>query len=94
MRNYELMYIVHPEMDEDAFKETVEKISGWITEAGGTINEVDIWGKRQLAYPIQKQIEGQYVLVHAALDPSFGTELERNMRFQEPILRYSLILVD
>lgn len=94
MRNYELMYIVHPELDETAFNDLVQKVNGWITEAGGTINKVDIWGKRQLAYPIRKQKEGQYVLVHLQMAPSFGADLERNLRFQEPVMRFSLIAVE
>ena len=94
MRDYELIYIVHSELDETAFNEMVQKVNGWITDTGGIVNKVDIWGKRRLAYPIRKQNEGQYVLVHTQLDPSSGVELERNMRFQESILRFSLILVE
>lgn len=94
MRKYELMYIVHPELDETAFNELVQKVNGWISGAGGTITTTEIWGKRKLAYPIRKQNEGQYVLVQIQMPPSFGAELERNLRFQEPIMRFSLIAVD
>jgi ribosomal protein S6 len=59
MRSYELMFIVHPEMDESAFSELVDKVKGWITDSGGQIEKVDLWGKRKLAYPIQKQTEGK-----------------------------------
>jgi small subunit ribosomal protein S6 len=94
MRNYELIYIVHPELDETAFNELLEKVNGWISDGGGTISKVDVWGKRKLAYPIRKQNEGQYVLVHSQMAPTFGIELERNLRFQEQILRYSLISIE
>lgn len=93
MRNYELMFIVHPDLDETAMSETVEKVSGWITGSGGTVTKVDLWGKRQLAYPIRKQKDGQYVLIQAQMEPTFGAELERNLRFQEPVMRFLLTKV-
>ena len=91
MRKYELIFIVHPELDENAFKETVERVSSWVTESGGEISNTEIWGKRQLAYPIQKQNEGQYVLMETIVDPTFCTQLERNLKLQEPIMRYLLV---
>jgi len=93
MRDYELIFIVHPDLDENSFNETVEKVKGWITESGGTIVKEDLWGKRQLAYPIQKQREGQYMYMHVQLEPSFNSELERNMRFLEPVMRYLLTAI-
>jgi small subunit ribosomal protein S6 len=92
MRDYELVYIVHPDLDEFAFGDVVERVQSWITASGGEVQKTDIWGKRRLAYPIRKLIEGQYVLVEAQIDPSATSELERNLRFLEPILRYSLIV--
>jgi len=88
MREYEYVFIVHPDLDENAFKDLIEKIKGWITGAGGQVVKVDSWGKRKLAYPIRKQTEGQYVLVDTLMSPAFSAELERNVRFLEPILRY------
>ena len=88
MRDYEVIFILHPELDETSFTETVEKVQGWITEAGGTIAKTDIWGKRRLAYEIRKQREGQYVYLKANMDPSFVSELERNFRFLEPVMRF------
>lgn len=88
MRNYEVVFIVLPDMDETSFNEIIERVSGWITEEGGTVSNVDIWGKRQLAYPIRKLTEGQYVLINAQMEPSFCSTLERNMRFLEPVLRF------
>ena len=90
MRSYELMFIVHPEMDETAFNGLVEKVSDWIKESGGEVNNVDLWGKRKLAYPIQKQNEGQYVLIKAQIEPSYCTELEHNLGLQENVMRFLL----
>ena len=94
MRKYELMFIIHPDLDEASVTETVEKVSSWITDAGGSIDKVDLWGKRQLAYPIRKQKDGQYVLIQAQMEPTFGSELERNLRFQEPVMRFLLTKLD
>jgi len=91
MREYELTLIVHPDLDEGAFNEIVERVSGWITGAGGEITNTDLWGKRKLAYLIQNQTEGQYVLLHVTMPSTFGAELERNIRFEEPIMRNLLI---
>ena len=91
MREYELIYIVHPELDESAFNEVVERVNSWITESGGEIENTDLWGIKKLAYPIRKLDEGQYVFLLIKIAPTFGSELERNLRLQEPILRYSLI---
>jgi len=48
MREYELIFIVHPDLDDNAFKEVVEKVRGWITEGAGNVSKVDLWGKRRL----------------------------------------------
>jgi len=90
MRSYELLFIVHPEVDESAFNELLDKVKGWITDSGGQVDNVDLWGKRRLAYPIQKQIEGQYVLINTQLDPAYCSDLEHNLGLQEPIMRFLL----
>jgi len=91
MREYELIYIVHPDLDESAFNEIVERVNDWITKGGGEIVNTDLWGLKKLAYPIQKQEEGQYVFMLIKTDPSFGVELERNLRLLEPVMRFSII---
>ncbi len=91
MRSYEVVLIVHPDLDENALKGIVDRVQGWITGAGGSVDKVDQWGKRRMAYSIRKQREGQYVYIETQFPPAFSTELERNMRFVEPIMRYSII---
>jgi len=93
MRNYELICIVQPELDETAFKGVVERVSGWVTESGGSVDKVDVWGRRKLAYIIHKQREGQYVLMNITLDPKSAGELERNIRYLETVLRHMLSAV-
>jgi small subunit ribosomal protein S6 len=94
MRNYELVCIVHPDLDENAFKAVVEKVSGWVTETGGTVDKVDVWGRRRMAYHINKQREGQYVLLHLTMAPAATGQLERNIRFQESVIRSMLTVVE
>jgi small subunit ribosomal protein S6 len=90
MRNYELVCIFQPELDETAFKGAVERVSSWVTEAGGNVDKLEIWGRRRLAYVIHKQTEGQYVLLNISLDPKAASGLERNIRYLETILRHML----
>jgi small subunit ribosomal protein S6 len=94
MRDYELIFIVHPDLDDTAFKEVVERVKGWITDGGGAVSKVDFWGKRKLAYPMRKQNEGHYVLIETQLDPTFGVTLERNLRLVEPVMRFLLTNVN
>jgi small subunit ribosomal protein S6 len=91
MRSYEVVLIVHPDLDENALKGVVDRVQGWITGSGGSVDKIDQWGKRRLAYSIRKQREGQYVYIEAQFAPAFSTELERNLRFVEPIMRFSII---
>jgi small subunit ribosomal protein S6 len=94
VREYELVFIVHPDLEEAAFKELVDRVQSWITDAGGSVSKVDIWGKRRLAYDIKKQHEGQYVLLRVQMKPEFSAELERNFRFLEPVMRFLITSVD
>jgi small subunit ribosomal protein S6 len=88
MRDYELVLIFHPDLEENALNELIEKVKSWILEAGGSVAKVDFWGKRRLAYLIKKQKDAQYVLVKYQAVPSFCTAMERNLRFMEPVIRF------
>lgn len=94
MRTYEIVLIVHPDLDETAFNGVIEKTQGWITTGGGSIAKVDVWGRRRMAYAIGKQREGQYVLITAEFAPAFSAELDRNLRFLEPVIRYMITVVN
>ena len=88
MRDYEVALIVRPDLDDSAFNDLVEKLKSWITEAGGQVAKVDSWGKRKLAYSIRKQTDGYYVFVKTHMEPVFCAQLERNLRIQEPVMRF------
>ena len=91
MRQYELALIIHPDLDETAFKEMLDRIQEWITNAGGKVQKVDLWGKKKLAYEIRKQTEGQYVFMQTEMPPAFCAELERSLGLQESVIRYMII---
>ena len=88
MNKYEVMYIVTPELEDEAIKAIIEKFSGIIAANGGEVENVDEWGLKKLAYPIDYKTEGYYVLVHFAAAPELPRELERNFKNDESVLRY------
>jgi small subunit ribosomal protein S6 len=93
MRNYELVCVIQPDLEESAFNGLLDRLKGWVTESGGVVDKVDLWGRRRLAYNIHKQREGQYVQMNISIKPAAIAELERNIRYQEPIMRHMLSLV-
>ena len=88
MRKYEVVYIIRPDFEEDKYREIVEKFNTLIQSNGGEVLKVDPWGKRRLAYEIDKIREGYYVLLHMSCDTTFPAELERNFRISDEIMRY------
>ncbi len=93
MRKYELVCIVQPDLDETAFKGALERVQGWVTESGGTVDKVDVWGRRRMSYQIRKQRDGHYVLLNITIDPTSASNLERNIRYLETVLRHMLTAV-
>jgi small subunit ribosomal protein S6 len=93
MRKYELVCVIQPDLDETAFNGVVEKVKGWISDSGGSVDKVDVWGRRKLAYIIKKQREGQFVLLNMTMNPTATAELQRNLRYQETLLRHMLSVV-
>jgi small subunit ribosomal protein S6 len=91
MRQYELAYIIHPELDETAFKGAVDRIQGMIEAGGGKVTKADMWGKKRLAYEIRKQKEGNYVFLQTEMPPAFCAELERSLSLMEPVMRFMII---
>ena len=89
--NYEAVYILKPELSEEQIAALVEKFKA-VVEANGTVTEVDEWGKRRLAYPIDDLMEGYYVLMSFTSDPSFPKELDRKLRITDGIMRRLITL--
>ena len=91
MRDYELIIIIHPDLDDEAINQAHERIRGWIEESGGKIENVDVWGKRRLAYEIQKQNEGIYYLLNLNMEPESISDLEINLGILEPVMRHLIV---
>ncbi|MEA3346322.1 MAG: 30S ribosomal protein S6 [Chloroflexota bacterium] len=91
MHNYELVFITYPDLEEEELEEIKGKIGDLITSGGGQVTEVDLWGRRRLAFPIADQLEGQYVLMRFELDPPHLPELERTMSLESRIIRRLLV---
>jgi small subunit ribosomal protein S6 len=91
LRDYELVLIISPEVVEEKFDATIDNVSQFITEKGGTISDVERWGKKRLAYPIEHLMEGSYVLTRFRLKPALSKELEVNLQISEEVLRHLLV---
>jgi len=91
MHNYELVIIIHPDLDDEAIEQSLDRIKGWITAGDGSIDKIDKWGKRRLSYQIQKQNEGIYYLLDVSMLPTSIAELERNLTILEPVMRYMIV---
>lgn len=94
LRHYELVVIIRPEVADDAVDGIVDDISKLISRNGGAVDEVDRWGKRKLAYPIKRLLEGYYVLFRCKMKPSSGKGLEASLRISEEVLRHLLVKLD
>jgi len=91
LREYELMYLLTPELPEDEMTAATERVSSLITNRGGEITKVDTWGRRRLAYPIRRHSDGYYTVLRFNLEPEQTVELERNLRLTEPVLRHIIV---
>jgi len=90
MRQYELIIIVQPDLDEETTTGVIERVKSLITDNGGEILNTELWGSRQLAYPIKKFGQGYYVYMDVQFVPEFGMELKQSLRYIETIIRYML----
>jgi small subunit ribosomal protein S6 len=94
MRNYELVAIINPEIDEEGVSKIVDNVSQSIDSRGGVVEDIKKWGKRKLAYPIRKFMEGDYVMARFKLTPKSVKELEGEFSASTDILRYLVVKVE
>ena len=94
MNNYELALVVNAKIDDEARTQTVESVKELITRFGGSITNVDEWGKRKLAYEIQKMREGYYYFIQFDSDSNTPREIEDRIRIMENVIRYLCIRLD
>ncbi len=91
LRDYEMVYIAVPQLDDEGLATLNQRVAGWITAANGTVTDTNVWGRRKLTYAIRKQTEGIYIQINFQLTPSATRELERNLRLDEQVIRHLVI---
>ncbi|MFV0286630.1 MAG: 30S ribosomal protein S6 [Demequina sp.] len=94
MRSYEMMVILDPEVDERTVAPSLEKYLNVVTTDKGTVDNVDVWGRRRLAYPIKKKNDGIYVVINFTAESATAKELDRQLGLNETILRTKLLRPD
>lgn len=90
VRPYEMMVLLHPDVED--YNASVEEVAEMVRGLGGTISKIDRWGKRRLAYPVQKETEGLYAIYSFTLDPVQVKELERITRLKSQVMRHIVVL--
>jgi small subunit ribosomal protein S6 len=91
MRHYELMVILDPELEERTVAPSLDRFLNVVRKGGGSIEHVNIWGRRKLAYEIRKKSEGIYAVVDMQAEPALAKELDRQLNLNEAVLRTKLI---
>ena len=93
-RDYELVVIFNPEIGDDAVPNSIQRVEQGITSRGGEVTDSNHWGRRRLAYPIKRHMEGNYVVSQVKLDPTTVPELEATLRISEDVIRHLIIRAD
>ena len=91
MNSYELLYILNNELADEAREAVIEKLNAVVTANGGTVDNVDKWGTKRLAYPINYKNEGYYVLTNFTAPATLPDELERVMRITDAVVRFMIV---
>lgn len=94
MRQYEIMIILDPELDERTVQPTLDRFLTVVTKDGGKVDNIDLWGRRRLAYDIKKKSEGIYAVVDMTTESATAKELDRQLGLSESILRTKLLRRD
>ena len=94
MRHYELMVILDPELEERTVAPSLDRFLNVVRKGGGSVENVNIWGRRRLAYEIKKHVEGIYAIVDIQAEPAAVAELDRQLNLNEAVLRTKLIRPD
>ncbi|MGN6475165.1 MAG: 30S ribosomal protein S6 [Mycobacteriales bacterium] len=94
MRHYELMVILDPDLEERSVQPSLEQFLGVIRQAGGTVDKLDVWGRRRLAYEIGHKVEGIYAVIDLTAEPAAVKELDRQLNLNEAVLRTKVLRPD
>ncbi|WP_297317023.1 30S ribosomal protein S6 [Bifidobacterium indicum] len=91
---YEMMFIADPSLDERSLKKLTDQYLEVVTKEGGSVDNIDVWGRRKLAYEIDKNNEGNYVVVEYSCEPAVSSELDRVLNLNESIIRTKILRKD
>jgi small subunit ribosomal protein S6 len=94
MRDYELMVVLTPELDDEGVTTTTERVTSLVTARGGEVVEVQPWGRRRLAYPIRNLRDGFYAVAKLKLSPDAAEPLDRSLKLTDPVIRHLLVRLD
>jgi small subunit ribosomal protein S6 len=94
LRDYELVVVLNPDVADDVVGASIERVQQAVSTRGGEIVDVNHWGRRRLAYPIKRHIEGNYVVSQIKLDPGQVPELESSLRISEEVIRHMIVRAD
>jgi small subunit ribosomal protein S6 len=94
LRRYEMMIILDPALDERTVAPSLDQFLRVVTTAGGTVDKVDVWGKRRLAYEIDKKSEGIYTVIDLMAEPDTVKELDRQLNLNEAVMRTKILRPD
>ena len=94
MRRYELMVILDPDLEERTIAPSLDQFLGVVRQGGGSVEKVDVWGRRRLAYEIDHTVEGIYAVLDVTAEPATVKELDRQLNLNEAVLRTKLIRPD
>ncbi|MCI9888360.1 30S ribosomal protein S6 [Micrococcales bacterium 31B] len=94
MRQYEMMIILDPELDERQVAPTLEKLLAVVPSEGGSVDKVDVWGRRRLAYEINKKAEGVYAVIQFSATPATAAELDRQLGLNETVMRTKVLRLE
>jgi small subunit ribosomal protein S6 len=94
MRHYELMVILDPDLEERTIAPSLDQFLGVVRQGGGSVDKVDIWGRRRLSYEIDKKSEGIYAVIDLQAEPATVQELDRQLNLNEAVLRTKVLRPD
>jgi small subunit ribosomal protein S6 len=94
VRDYELMIVLDPNLDEEALETATNRVQSTINQRGGAVKNVESWGRRRLAYPIGRNRDGTYILLRFQAKPEATAEVERALKLMESVVRYLVVRVE
>ena len=88
------MFILAPDLEDEAVSTATERVRSYVASKGGEVRSLEPWGRRRLAYPIQRYHEGNYHIAHLTLGPEQALELDRNLKLNEQVIRHMIVRLD